>query len=333
MAYSYYAGVPTALMQEPRLPEILPANPDAELDRPDWRWVTAEGYRKEYSNGTSLVESEEWRPSRRMDVLVSSKILPFLQRFNHLDGMEQRDELISESPGMFWAAQTYHHDPVTRYLLEAFLVGGAPDIEISKETGVPENYIWWFRQMFFDLGDHRDNRSWMESKVLVPSLMYCEPAFYHQGILWKVIAWMFGWEVFCRNNSMYTLMDNNVMSFLKSLIYAKNDESALIVELTRQINRSTQTRIKEENLKQRELDIQLKRLDGDIDTRNTFEEYAPPIIKAMALSVGKAQVEALLPEMVQNDPDRLNRMQRDHDIIEQSRAKERKQRSEELSDD
>lgn len=332
--HAYYSGSPTVLFEEPRLPKRLTANPDAEFDRPDWRWRTAEYLRKEYANGIALVDMDTWRPHRRMDPLVAGRLLPFLSQYN--DGnisSAAKDHLTSQYPGMYWAVKVFECDIVTRYYLEAMFLGGAEPYQIAAEIHTDENYVWHYEKMFFDIRQHLNNQVWIESKVGMPAVLTCPSEYYRQGIMWKAIATIGGWEIFARNSSMWNPADARIMNRIRDLIHDKNVENALIVEVVRRINRYSEGQIKEENLRQRELDLKQRQIDeAEGKSSNPLEEIAAMILDHMGRSIEKPPATELELEAVQNDPDQLDFKQRDHEIIERAREENRAPRSEELTD-
>jgi hypothetical protein len=330
----YYAGTPTVMLEEPVLPDRLTANPDAEFDRPDWRWLSAEFLRQERAGGLALVDAEQRWINRRLDPLVSTRLLPFLAAYNSDLGPDAKEALMDSYPGIYWAVKTHESDIITRYFIEAFLMGGADHKNVAVELGTDPNYVWHYEKMFFDIADKRDNARWMEAKVVVPAILTCPTNYHRQGILWKVIALSYGWEVFSRNAGMYRAMDPQILHQLRELIHSKNNESALIVELTRRITRFTEGRIKEENLRQRELDLKQRQMDDDVGVgEGALETVVVPMVRAMSAAIGRPPAIELSLEEVKDDPDLINFKRLDQEIVEETRKKSRAPREEELSDE
>lgn len=330
---SYYAGVSTALLDEPYLPSRLEHNPDAEYDRPDWRWLSAEFVRGERSDGVPVPGADNQWVDRKLDPIVSARILPFMAKWSELLGIEGRKMLMETFPGIFWARSVFYNEPILRYTVEALLLGGASPGEAAEAMKTSPNYIWYYEKLFFDVRDNLHNEKWIEAKVIIPAILQCPTQYQRQGIMWKLIALLFGWQAFSENITSWRRLDPRIVIKMRELIHDKNNENALIVEMVRRINRFTEGRIKEENLRQAELDVKIMQIEKSSEApKGSLEDLVSPIIQALSDAVERPPVLELSPEEVAGDPDLALFKQLDHEAIEKSRRENKAPREEELSD-
>lgn len=292
----YYGSV---TYDEPELEGPLAVNPNAEMDRPDWRWVLAGQLRQSYSDGVSLADDRRWQPCRTVDMLVAERVLPFLYQYNRITSYDQGKRLEGENPGLYWAVKVFETDPLLRYRLEAMFLGKATNAEIATAIRTPENYVWWYEKMFFDARSHLDDLPWLDSKVFAVALRECPHHLYRQGILWKIIAYVFGWEQFVNNSSYFTPTNGAVNDVVHRLINDRNYENALIVAMTRPINRFSYNSIMEENLRKEEIALRRAAMEreGDIsDEQKTFAAFIAPVIAEYSKVTGREDMHTV-PEI------------------------------------
>lgn len=127
----------------------------------------------------------EWRHERICDILDRrSQLKPsddhyvrsgkkFLARWRKSRTEKQREKLFLSSPGLFYAYQLFEEsaeDPIPSLILETRVLAGFTEDQIAKGlTTIPET-VSWYEKLFFDVRPYLDNRDWIVSQVLSPSL-------------------------------------------------------------------------------------------------------------------------------------------------------------------
>lgn len=314
---------------EPRL-AVMTAEPDIECDVPDWRYLLAHRLASDRAERVRAGIQPDPLP-RTLDPLVGGAIVPFLTARNEAKTVSDRNGLVERWPGLVWAMGVFESAPMTRYRLEAMFVGGATTEDVAAELRTEPNFVWWYERMFFDLTGHEGDVKWLQDNVFVRALRQGQvDARYN--IVWKIVAGVFGWQTFVAgNDSAIQPLTGEVTNWITAMVRGRAAEDALLVQVTRVINRYNAPVVVEEH--HRAEDVALRRLaaagdDAVDDSTAALSGLVRPILEA--LSVRRA---SMLDVPKLEGPLATVFADRDREIAERRRVAGARKVVKELSDD
>jgi len=219
--------------------DLMPPKPDpvgarkTDSRRPAWRWERAELAYQQLGGNTSRY------PTRRTDdPLFIQFVLPFCELHTKaINNYEKLLELKHEHPGMVWAKDVVRDrkDNLKRWMIEASLCAGLSAAEIAEEQDVPEDHIFWYEKMFFDIRSIIDNPTLMMTGVFAPALTNQARV---EDFLWKSVAWKHGLGM----EGLRELVDptegftDQTTNMLKRIIEKKMATDTVLALQTRQVN-------------------------------------------------------------------------------------------------
>jgi hypothetical protein len=132
---------------------------------PDWRFVRV----------LSLCDRHEspGRCTRRDDIYIK-QMRNFLLRWRNRDNNDEREELLWENPGLYYAWKIYENreiQPATYNIIEARLLARQTPEEIAATFGTIKETIEWYEALFFNVSDKLDHRDWVTTQVLLPAVL------------------------------------------------------------------------------------------------------------------------------------------------------------------
>lgn len=97
----------------------------------------------------------------------------FVLRWNNRNE-EEREKLLWENPGLYCAYELYANfldDPMPALMVQARLLARQSHLEVGKNLGLLPDTVRWYESMFFNVLDRIDQRDWIVSRVLMPSVL------------------------------------------------------------------------------------------------------------------------------------------------------------------
>lgn len=156
----------------------IPFDIDAAFHDPDWRWEEA-----------CRLHRIGLDPPRHADPHVAR-----VWHYQHVLAQETRpDERVSvnQYPIITAAHAIYEREDAIRWAIEAWLLTGVGDAEVSRRTGVDTEIIEMYRLVFFDVVDKLKAGDWIALKVLGtgPATRTPHPI---EPWIWRLAAVAFG---------------------------------------------------------------------------------------------------------------------------------------------
>lgn len=147
---------------------------------PHWRWE-----RIEFLNSQTTASGNRRRCSTRDDryiregrpLVEAARRLAITASTNDADAIEQ-ERILWRNPALHYAHVLFEQvesAPETTLYLQARLLAGQTNQEISKIMGISEDTVEWYEALFFDVRQFRECRDWITTKVLIPAMRRMAP--------------------------------------------------------------------------------------------------------------------------------------------------------------
>jgi len=260
---------------------------------PSWRWDRAKRIVAQYPKddlGNNGIH--KFRHSRSEDYNLINGVLPFCEEHTYRD---KRNDFCSmlmleeEFPPQMWALETYRNSEINinRWIVEALICADLPGPVIAKKLIVPNDFIWWYEKMFFDVRAYLDSPEVMWTIILGSGLK----AIRSEDYLWKSVGWKHGLgpESLLELISPASAVSNDTAGMIHGLIQKKMITQTADAVHSRKVNQYNENFVIDQYHKSVELATQVE--GGEGSNEGSSEAGLLAFVKHLSDGIGLASYE------------------------------------------